>query len=160
MLHARQRIVQGDAVLTEKDLRIIAVLREDGRAKLRSIAQRTGIPVSTAHERLQRLVKKQDVRMTSLPHYPSIHVPLQCWATLRAKDRDAAKERLREDPHVNTLLEVSNGADLVCEALFRSFKEQYDFTQRLSSLGKCSVHPVIEEIAKENAKIEKKKDAA
>lgn len=45
--------------LDSKDLRIIEVLREDSRLPVREISKKTKIRPSTAHQRIQKLVKNK-----------------------------------------------------------------------------------------------------
>lgn len=137
-------------MLEEKDAQILGVLRRNAREKLTTISEQTGIPTSTVHERLRTLMK-DGLRMVSLLDYPRIHMPIQCWILLSTRKKEEAIMYLQETGFVNVLLIVNNLADIACECVFSTFKQQHTVIEDLKRFGKVRVYPVIEEVGRELA---------
>jgi len=139
-------------LLDDKDIAIVGALRKNSRQKLTDISKSTGIPTSTVHERVKRFVK-QGMRLVTLLNYPHIQLPLHCWVLIKSNKRAELKAFLQAHTHVNTLLIVNNGVDVVAECVFANIKQQHMFLEQLSEYGKATAHPVIEEIGREVANI-------
>ena len=140
-------------MLELKDLLIIKALREDGRTRLAELAAQTGIPLSTAHERLTKLMKNKTIRIIAIPDYEQLRIPLTTWFIIKTSDRDRTLRTLKEADETNTLLSISNGADVAAELLFRNLKQQHALIDKISSYGHVQAYPVIDVIKKENAQI-------
>lgn len=137
-------------MLGAKDARILKELRGDARKKLTDISRATGIPTSTVHERLKGFLQ-DGLRMVSILNYPQIHMPIQCWFLISTRKKDEALQYLKELPFVNVLLVVNNAADIACECVFSTFKQQHNTLEELKRFGKVRVYPVIEEVGRELA---------
>ena len=137
-------------MLTRKDARILKELRLDARKKLTDISRATGIPTSTIHERLKGF-KQEGLRMVSILNYPQLHMPIQCWLFITTRKKDEALSYLQELAFVNVLLLVNNAADIACECVFSTLKQQHNTLEELKQFGKVTVYPVIEEIGRELA---------
>lgn len=136
-------------MLKRKDVRILSALRGGSRRKLAELAREAGLPLSTLHERLQRLLGSGELRPVPLLDFAMLRLPLRCLVVIKAADRHAAQRALSSELFVNSVWRVGNGADLVCDAVFPDYSAQHGFLERLSAAGTFTVHPVISDVCSE-----------
>ncbi|MBI4449347.1 winged helix-turn-helix transcriptional regulator [Candidatus Woesearchaeota archaeon] len=138
--------------MNNKDLVILCNLRSDSRMQLTQMSKRTGIPVSTLHERIAR----QDYikRFTIVADFARFGFDTKVHALLCVKqeDKDAVKEHLLNSPYVNTLCRINNGYDYLLEAYFCNLAQVEAFFEHLEKNYKIRskvIHYILEEIAQE-----------
>lgn len=122
----------------EKDRKILEVLQEHADYPTRQIAKKTGLPITTVHNRVQKLKKEKIIkRFTVDLDYHKLHEGFRAYilvsvdlSLLKQKNKsqyNVAKE-LRHFPFVERVDIVSGGTDLV--AMIR-VKDVAEFDQVL-----------------------------
>lgn len=63
--------------IDEKDKEILAELMKDGKARIKKIGKKLGLPMSTVHHRILRMEKDRVIeRYAAIPNYKHIGLPI------------------------------------------------------------------------------------
>lgn len=119
--------------IDEKDLKIIEVLQEHGDYTTRQIAKKTLLPVTTIHNRIQKLKKEKIIRKFTIEVEPKaidksfvvyvlISADLKHLKKQRKTQYDLAKE-LGRFYFIDTVDIVSGGTDLVAIVRVKNVEE-------------------------------------
>ncbi len=105
-------------LLDDLDRRLIAVLREDGRASVASLARTLGVARATVNSRLDRLVSSGmvvgfTVRVRDELHPLAIHAV--AFIEVEGRSTDHVIKHLRGFPEISALHTTNGGWDLVAE---------------------------------------------
>ena len=122
-------------MIDEKDQRILEVLHEHADYTTRQIAKRTNLPITTVHNRIQKLKKDKTIRkFTVIPDYERIDKGFLVYILINAslpilKEKklsqyDIAKE-LTKFYFIERVDIVSGGSDLVAVVRVKDVQE-YD----------------------------------
>ncbi len=125
-------------VIDEKDRRILEVLKEHADYATRQIAKKTGLPITTVHNRIQKLKKEKIIKRFTVEldyakvgqgfrAYVLTSVNLSLLKQKKKSQYDVAKE-IKQFPFVERVDIVSGGTDLV--AMIR-VKDVAEFDQVL-----------------------------
>lgn len=142
-------------MMNRKDHEIIAQLRKDARMSVSEISRKTGIPVSTVHDRLKSLEKLDVVWHKSIVDYTKLGYLARINIALKIP-RDClpeAQEYLSAHPSINSLFLITGDYDLMLDAVFRSMYDYHRFIEGLESrllIEKKQVHFVVEEVKHED----------
>ena len=141
-------------MIKQKDLQIMAVLRENSRISLTKMSKRLGIPISTLYDKLKGYQQSVIKKHTCLVDFAQLGYNARANVTLRVerKDREMLLERLMKTSNVNSIYKISNGYDFLVEVIFRDVKELEDFFDTLEETFKIKdrqVYFVIEDIKRE-----------
>lgn len=111
--------------LDERDLLILAGLREDGGMRLAGLAKLSGLPLSTVHARLQGRLAKCIRRRTVLLEFEALGCPVTALILWRVPPKrvEGFAASLAARPQVNSLFRVTNGFDVAAEAVFPRLAE-------------------------------------
>ena len=140
--------------MKQKDLQLIACLRNNARETLTVMSRRLQVPISTLYDRLRHsegnLIKKH----VALVNFQEIGFATRAHVMLNApKERkDEVREYLIRHFNTNTILKVNNGYDFMVEVVCRSMKEIEDFLEELDErygVRNCKVYYIIEDIKQE-----------
>jgi DNA-binding Lrp family transcriptional regulator len=115
--------------MDEIDGKILRELQEDGKAKLKKIAKKAGVPMSTAHHRIIRMEQDGVIRKYSaIPDFRKIGLPVCAYvfvtvdhANLRSQE-EIAKE-LRKIPNVLEANIVSGELDIIVKARVKDVED-------------------------------------
>ncbi len=148
-----------DYNIDEKDRRILEVLNEHADYATRQIAKKTGLPITTVHNRIQRLKKEKIIKRftVDLDHakvgqgfraYVLVSVNLSQLKEKKKSQYDVAKE-LKHFPFVERADIVSGGTDIVATVRVKGVAEfdQVLLTklQRIEGIDKTQSLIVIHE---------------
>jgi Lrp/AsnC family transcriptional regulator, regulator for asnA, asnC and gidA len=115
----------------KRDLLLIANLRTDSRQSLTDLSRKTGIPVSTIHDRLksQPLIRKSTclVDFSKLGFLTKVHIFLR----VKKEEKDRLRDYLLSHFNVNAVAKVNSGWDYYSEAIFRNVKALEEFMEEL-----------------------------
>ena len=142
-------------MLAERDIRIISQLRKDGRMTLTELSKRTGVPVSTAFERLKALRSKGLVKFTALVDFGSLGFNSRVFLAIKVNKgmREKAEEYLTGHSQVNSVYRINNGFTLMIDGVFRdNMREAEDFIEELESrfrIRKREVFFILGEVKRE-----------
>ena len=122
-------------VLDERDLEIVAALRDDARATYADVAQRVGLSASAVHDRVRKLERSgviRGYRAVINPEAVGLLVTALIAATpLEPKQPDDLPERLADFPEVEDCLSVAGEANYILKVRTRTTGELEDLIRRL-----------------------------
>jgi len=106
------------AVLDETDRQLLALLREDGRAPVASLARRLGVARATVNSRIARLVSAGVIvgfTVRVRDEAEAGQVRAMSLIEVEGRTTDAVIRRLRGLPEITALHTTNGGWDLVAE---------------------------------------------
>ncbi len=141
--------------VTPKDMTILRHLRLNSRMNLTTMSKKTGIPVSTIHDRLKTKLDGVLYKNTCIIDYETIGYPIRAQVLLRAPidNRDELKSYLYAHTSVNSLFRINSGWDLMFDMIFKSLGESERFLEQLElkfKISKMNVHYIIERYKEES----------
>lgn len=115
--------------LDKKDLTLISRFRNNARESLTKASRKTGIPVSTIYDKLQKYQGSIVRKHTMLLDFSKLGFQLKVMVVLRVQkeDRDALQHMLKIHPKINSLYKASSGQDFIAEGIFRNLNEFSQF---------------------------------
>ena len=146
--------MEGGSMLRKKDMKILAHLRANSREKLTEISKKTGVPVSTIHDKLKDGYGGVLSRMTVLLDVRKLGYTVRAYIILKVKRDSRADVRayLELSGSVNNLFKINNGFDFMFEGIFFHLRELEDFLEDLEDRYEILEHQVyylIEDIQRE-----------
>lgn len=138
-----------------EDLKILSCLRKNARETLTKISKVTGIPISSAFDKLKRLEATGVItRHISLVDLKKIGFSVQVIFFLKTNDsnKKELERRLMENPQVNNVARITGNWNFVMDALFRDVEELESFVEALRKDYKgieFSLHHVLETLKQE-----------
>lgn len=126
--------------MNQKDLKIIAYLRQDARMPLTKMSRKTHIPVSTIFDRLKINENNIIVKHTSLLNFDKLGYNTRANITLKVdrEDKEALKEFLVKSPSVNSVYKINNGFDFMIEGIFKQIKDMEEFIEDMEQKFKIT----------------------
>lgn len=141
--------------ILKEQLRIISLLRENGRKSLTRIARKLSVPISTVYERLKSanrvgIIKKN----TLLLDFSKIGMHCKVYIALKVKKfhRSELRKLLISSQNVNNLFHINNGFDYLVEAIFQNVKDVEQFIDVLEDkveLTNYQIFYVIDDVKRE-----------
>lgn len=140
--------------MENRDRKLIAHLRQNGRIRLTTLSRKIQMPVSTIFDKMKAYEGGLLERHTVLLNTAEMGYSTKAFALLKChKDKkQALQERLCKEPHVNGLFRINNGWDFITECVFKDMKDMEEFFERLETefkIGKKEVHYLIEDLRRE-----------
>lgn len=122
-----------EARIDQKDRRIIEILKEHGDYATRQIAKKTGLPITTVHNRITKLKKEKIIKKFTVDldyhklsegfrAYVLVSVNLSLLKEKNKSQYDVAKE-LKHFPFVEKTDIVSGGTDIVATVRVKDVAE-------------------------------------
>jgi len=116
-----------EGMLDEKDLMLIGELRKDSKLSEQRLARKTGIPMTTVHNRIRRLRDLGVIeRYTVKLDYARIGRPLVAYAlikTMPGVDQREILSMISKIPHVAECAMVTGDFDILLKARVRDMDE-------------------------------------
>ncbi len=141
--------------INEKDLAILALLKKDAKLKTQEISQRTGMPVTTVHNRIKKLEengiithycamvdnKKLGINISA---YVMINVEYRTPSGKRISQAKLAKE-IKKNPLVDEASIVAGGTDIIIRIHAKNIDELNGFIiNRLRDMdGVANTHTLV-----------------
>jgi len=140
--------------MNQKDLKIIAHLRQNARMPLTDMSRKTQIPVSTIFDRLKMNESNLIIKHTSLLDFTKLGYNTRANIMLKVnrEDKDILKEYLVKHQSVNSVYKINNGYDFMIEGIFKQIKDMEDFLDELDKRFKIEDKKsffIIEDLKKE-----------
>lgn len=140
--------------MNQKDLKILAYLRQNARMPLTDMSRKTHIPVSTIFDRLKANENNLIIRHTSLIDFAKLgyNVRANIYFKVDREHKEAFKEFLIKHQLVNSVYKINNGYDFMIEGIFRQIKEMEEFIEQAESKFKVLDEKsffIIEDLKKE-----------
>lgn len=141
-------------MLTQKDQKILAMLRNNSRETLTHMSRKTQIPVSTIFDRLIRFNKGIITKHTSLVDFQELGYNARASVMIKANpiNKDELHEYLRKHSNVNSMFKINNGFDFMIDIVFSNMRELEQFVQELDLDFKIRtkiIYYIIEEVKQE-----------
>jgi len=140
-------------MLNNKDIQILAHLRQDGRRNLTQISKHTMMPISTIFDRIKKYENNIIKRNTILIDFKKLGYELKVNILVKTKpeNRDEMKKFLEAHFNVNTIYRINNGFDFMVEGLFRNLLQLQEFQDGMERVGLLNVQEfyILEEIKEE-----------
>lgn len=141
--------------MKKSDVKVLTYLRKSGRMPLTVLAGKTGIPVSTLHERLRQRVREGVFRPALLLDFGKLGFQTLAFVKIAVDtaEKDALLGFLRISPHVNSLHRINNGWHALAECVFADMHQLEDFLERLDAkfqVRQKEVIYVLDELGREN----------
>ena len=139
------------------DHKIIEALKEDGRSTVREVSKKIREPITTVHNRLNKLRKEGVIKkFTIVPDYEKLGKPISAFVFLNINhdklDKEGIegmKKQLRSFPEVDKLFAVTGDVDFIVSIRIASIKELDTFLLRklrsLKAIQKTVTQIVLEE---------------
>ena len=140
-------------MITNKDLQIIAHLRQDSRKNLTLISKEIAMPISTVFDRIKRYNNGIITRNTILVDFKKLgyNMKLNMLIKTKTESRDRLRKFLEEHGSVNNVYRVNNGFDYIIEAIFKNLVQVQEFEDALEKYDIQSIQQyyILEEIKEE-----------
>ena len=143
-------------MIKSKDKNIINQLRENARSNLSHISKKTGVPISTIHDRM-KLIDRHILKHSSLLNFSTFGL---IQATLLIKlEQDQKRDFqtfLKDHSNINSAYRVDNMFDFVVEGIFKEMKNLHEFVDSIENRFKVKekqLFHVVSTIKKEDYKI-------
>jgi len=138
--------------MDKNEVVLLSYLRQNGRIALTILSRKTGIPVSTLHDRLKKTGSIR--KIAPILHFGRMGYNAKAYVLMKAnrKYKDKLQSFLTEHFHVNNLYKVNNGFDYMMECVFTDMKALEDFMDELDEKFKVrssNVHYIINDIKRE-----------
>ena len=135
------------------ELLVLSYLRENARMKLTVLSKKTGIPISTIFDQLQR-PSPITKGYTALLNFTELGFMTRAQIILKVqKDcREELGSFLLKHKSVNSAYRINNGFDYMVEGIFRDLKELEEFLETLDesyTLKMKQVFYIIEDLKRE-----------
>ena len=129
-------------VLSKSDLNVLGAMRQNARETLTAVSRKTGIPISTAFDKLRSLEANGVVaKYTALLDWKQIGFCYRIILLLRVKksQKEEVENWLEENAPVNNMMHLNGDWNLMLDLLFRNiadiesfvdaFKESFERTE-------------------------------
>jgi len=108
-------------MLDEKDKEILEAVMADGKAKIKVISRKLGLPMSTVHHRILKMENEGVIaRYAAIPDYRKIGLPIAAYVFINVdyskidSQEDVAKE-IKKLPNVLDVSIVSGEIDIIAK---------------------------------------------
>lgn len=140
-------------MISTKDATILSWLRKSGRIKLTTLSARVAQPVSTIFEKLKSKYRNYIPRHTCLLNYAELGYKVSAFVLFKLRgDKQACIHHLTKHYHVNTVVRVNNGWDVLCEFVAKDMchmEQLLDEINQEFKISKQNVHYVLEYVCRE-----------
>jgi DNA-binding Lrp family transcriptional regulator len=105
--------------MDEKDREILKELMADGKAKIRALSRKLGLPMSTIHHRILRMEGDGVIaKYTAIPDYRKMGLPICAYVFInvdysKIESQDAVAREIRKLPNVMDVSIVSGEIDII-----------------------------------------------
>jgi DNA-binding Lrp family transcriptional regulator len=107
--------------MDEKDADILRELMADGKAKIRAISRKAGLPMSTVHHRILRMESDGTIkRFSAIPDFKKIGLPICAYVFInvdytKIESQDTVASQIRRLPNVAEVSIVSGEIDIIAK---------------------------------------------
>jgi DNA-binding Lrp family transcriptional regulator len=144
-----------EKMLNKKDLKILIELRKDARARLTDISKKTGIPISTIHDRLKNNTDNIITKHVSLLDYELMGFNTRAQVCLKCgkNSKQEIHQLLLKHQNINSVFRINNGYDFMFEGIFRNIKDLEEFLEILEekfTIKGKQIFYIIEDLKRED----------
>lgn len=141
-------------MLKQKDLQMLAHLRNNGRMRLTLLSKKIKVPVSTLYDKLKVFQKDLIKKHTTLVDFKQLgfHTKANIMIKVNKTDRDSVRGYLETHHQVNSVYKINNNFDYLIEGVFKHVKDAEDFIEKLEekfTIENKQTYYIIDELKKE-----------
>jgi len=140
-------------MITNKDLQIIAHLRQDSRKNLTLISKEIAMPISTLFDRIKRYNNSIITRNTVLVDFKKLgyNMKLNILIKTKTESRDRLRKFLEDNVNINSIYRVNNGYDFIIEGIFKNLIQVQAFEDTLEQYDIQAMQQfyILEEVKEE-----------
>ncbi|MFH1316728.1 MAG: Lrp/AsnC family transcriptional regulator [Candidatus Woesearchaeota archaeon] len=141
-------------MINEKDLEIIAHLREDGRKTLTNMSRELKMPISTIFDRMRKFDGNIMRRYVGLIDFQSLGYNARAQVMIKSikSRKNELLEFLMKHENVNSVFKINNGFDFMIDIIFRNVRDLEDFIEKLDEKYRVKTkisYYIIDELKKE-----------
>ena len=140
--------------MKQKDLMIIALLRQNARMPLTKMSRAIGVPVSTLFDRIKITEQAVITKHASLLNFSVLGYNARANVILKVDKQD--KENLRayllKSAHINNMYKINNGFDFMIECVFKQINDLENFIEEIEkkfNVIELKSYFIIEDLRKE-----------
>ncbi len=122
------------SMISEKDLAILNLLRENARATVTEISKKVSLPRSTIYEKIKKLKHSGVIKKYScLVNFNSLGMPIHVKVLFKvsATNKPAFGGALASAPNINNLIQLGNEYDYLASFIFPSMEYLHNFIDSL-----------------------------
>lgn len=121
----------------DKDLAIIAHLRQNAREPMTIISKKTAIPISTIFDKLKDYEKSLIIKHTALLNFKKLGYDLKAHLLfkVRKEERESFARFIATHASVNSAFRINNGYDYMVEGVFRNLEDLNAFYDQADKRG-------------------------
>ena len=113
-------------MITEKDKKIIAALKENARASIKDLSQKTKIRPSTIHDRINKLIQDKTIKRFTVQLENSSVDEAFIVFLLMSTEKDLPATFFN-NPHIKEVFGITGEYDLMIKLKFKNVAEFNDF---------------------------------
>jgi Lrp/AsnC family leucine-responsive transcriptional regulator len=142
-------------MITEKDLKIIAHMRNNARRKVTEMSKDVKMPVTTIYDKIRNHEKKGIVKKhVTLVDFTKLgfNTKVMLTLTVNRDKREELKKYLMAHPNVNSLYRIDFGPDFIAEVIFQDVSRLQEFIDHLDvtfNLNEIKTYNISQELKKE-----------
>lgn len=141
-------------MIRNKDLLLLAHLRQNSRIHLKEVARNTNIPVSTLHDRLKVNAGDAIFRNSCLLDFDKLGFSVKAHVLFKINktDKDNVRKFLLKSLYVNNMYKINNGYDFIVEFIFKTVSDMENYLEQMDqkfSIKSKDAHYIIEDLKRE-----------
>ena len=121
--------------MKKSDVKLISYFRSEGRVTLTDLSRRTGLPVSTIHERLRSYVNNSLLKPSALLNFNLLGFETKAFVLIGVDSSEKVKlfDHLSKCDNVNSLFRINSGWTALLECIFKDMYSLEEFIEKLES---------------------------
>ncbi|MBW3013364.1 Lrp/AsnC family transcriptional regulator [Candidatus Woesearchaeota archaeon] len=141
--------------LSDKDKKLIALLRNNCRQKLTRLSKETRIPVKLIQNKIQNYEEKFIDKHATLLQFEKLGYLTRVNITIAvdALSKEEMEKYLIRNPNVNNLYQINNGYDFLIEAILKNDEHLDKFIEdleKLFNIKRKEFQYILRDIKREN----------
>lgn len=142
-------------MISDKEMQMLAFLRQNSRMPLTKLSRKIDIPVSTIFDRLRSFRRDEIIKRNAIIfdfHKIGFTARASILISVEKYDRDKLVEYFVKHNNVNTLCHINNGYDFLVECVFETIRDLEQFTEQFESKFRIKakeVHYIIDDLKRE-----------
>lgn len=142
-------------VMKNKELMLLACLRDNCRKSITELHKRIKMPQSTIYDKIKQFESSIISKYVALVDFTKFGFFAKATIALKVaqNDREKIREHLMKHHYVNTLYKINNGFDFQVECVFKHIKGLEEFIEELNAkfkIKQCVVFYIIDELKRES----------
>ena len=140
--------------MSEKDLLLVANLRQNARISLTKLSRVSGMPVSTIFQKVKKHFNGKILKHVALVDFSAFGFNLKAYLLLKVKkdQKDDLLKKLGSCVNINNLFKINNSWDVLAECIFKDLNSLESFVEDIEenfTVRAKEVHYVLADLKRE-----------